>query len=353
MFQFHMRQHRLSAACSAVLAMCVCTESAMAKGTTQKWTKLSGTVDKVKITIFSAPTNNTGIFRIAAGSDGNLWFGESNPNANPNAVVKFTTTGKATAYDAPSGARPEGLALGADGNIWFAEFNNPYIDSITPKGKIKRYPVAALGGNPSYSCGFALGSNGDMYFATDHDGIGYITTKGKSGLIAIQDPGAQPVGLGLGPDKNIWYIDASGPEVGNVTPENKPGAAYSSGISGGANWGIVAGSDGRMWYTNEATAQVVAINVDGTGATTYGVTHKDGTTASPNMIVAGPDGNLYVGEADGYIDKVTTSGVVTAYELPGNPGPSFVINGMTVGPDGNIWFANDIAAQVGVFTLTK
>jgi streptogramin lyase len=352
MFQFQMKQRHLSAVCSAFLAISVGAGGAMAKGTTQKWTKLSGTVDKVKITIFSAPKNNTGIFRIAAGSDGNLWFGESNPSENPNAVVKFTTKGTATGYNPEAGARPEGLALGADGNIWFAEFTNSNIDSITPKGKITRYAVTALGGAASESCGFALGANGDIYFATDNNGIGYISTKGKSGLISLPDNAAQPVGLTLGPDGNIWFIEVSGPHIGKITPSGQV-TEYNSGIGGGANWGIASGSDGRIWYSNEAAAQVVAINVDGTGPATYTITHQDGTAGTPNMIVAGPDGNLYVGEADGYIDKITTSGVVTTYELPGNPGTNFAINGMTVGPDGNIWFANDVGAQVGVFTLAK
>jgi streptogramin lyase len=352
MFQFRIKQRHLSVACSALLAIGVGAGGAMAKGQTQKWKKLSGTVDKVKITLFSAPTNNTGIFRIATGSDGNLWFGESNPNENPNAVIKFTTKGTATAYNPEAGARPEGLALGADGNIWFAEFTNDKIDRITPNGKITPFTVAALNGAASESCGFALGANGDIYFATDNDGVGYITTKGKSGLISTGDNGAQPVGLTLGPDGNIWFIDVSGPYIGKIMP-NGQFTDYNSGIGGGANWGIASGADGRIWYTNEAAAQVVAINVDGTGLSAYTVTHQDGTAGTPDMIVAGPDGNLYVGEADGYIDKVTTSGVVTTYELPGNPSTNFVINGMTVGPDGNIWFANDVAAQVGVYTLSK
>jgi streptogramin lyase len=335
-----------------MLAMGVSAVVSGAKGAPQQWSKLSETVDGVKITLFSAPVNNTGVFRIAAGSDGNLWFGESNPSASPNAVVKFSTTGKATLYDPVAGARPEGLALGADGNIWFAEFTNSYIDSITPTGKTKRYSIPALAGSPSYSCGLALGSNGDVYFATDQDGVGYITPKGKSRLINTGDNGAQPVGLGLGPDHNMWFIDVSGPNIGKITPAGAV-KSYQSGISGGANWGIVAGSDGRMWYTNEAAAEVVAIDVDGKSETPYLVTHKDGTTAMPTTIVAGTDGNLYVGEANGYIDKVTTSGDVTSYRLPGNPGSNFVINGMTVGPDGNIWFANDVGAQVGVFRLSQ
>ncbi len=347
MFQFHARHAMLALACGTMLAGAAAGR-ASAQTQPQKWSHLSGTVKGVKITLFSAPENDTGIFRIATGSDGHLWFGESGAND----IVKFTTTGEATSYQPIAGAKPEGLALGANGAIWFAEFTTSYIDSITPSGKIKRFPVAALNGGPSDSCGFVLGANGDIYFTTDFNGVGDITKGGKSSLISIGDNSAQPVGLGLGPDGNVWFIDVSGPYIGKITPKNVV-TSYQSGIGGGANWGIVAGADGRMWYTNEAAHDVVAFDITTEAATAYPVTHTDGTAATPDMIVAGPDGNLYVGEATGYIDKVTTAGAVTAYPLPGNPGGNFVINGMTVGPDGNIWFANDIAAQVGVFTLTQ
>jgi len=328
--------------CTGVVLLAVSLHSpaASARGAVTKWSKETGVVDGMKITIFSAPQNNTGVFRIASGSDGNLWFSE--PAAN--AVVKFTTAGKATAYPAALGAKPEGLALGADGNIWFAEWNTDHIDRITPKGVIKQY---AVGANPTESCGLALGSDGKIYFATDGQGVGWIATNGKTGLIETGDNSAQPVGVGLGPDKNMWFIDVSGPHIGKITPKFKV-TAYTSGIGGGANWGITAGSDGRVWYTDEANAQIDAINIDGTGLTQYPV--PGGT---PTMIIAGPDGNLYFGETGGVIGRITPEGVVTRYTLPGNPGANFQIDGMTVGPDGNIWFANDAGAQVGMFELKK
>jgi streptogramin lyase len=330
----------------ALLATCGVSCGAAAKCTTAQWSKSSGVVDHVKISIYSAPTNDTGVFRIATGSDGNLWFGE----AAANAVVRFTTKGKATACVVTSSTttntKPEGLALGADGNIWFAEFNTNIVGKITPALKINYYTVPA---NPTLTCGMALGSNGDVYFATDQDGIGYISTKGRSGLVSTANNNDQPVGLGLGPDKNIWYIDVSGPYIGKITPKEAASAYQIDFSPNGANWGITAGPDGRIWFTDSGNARIGAINVDGTGLTFYTVPDN----GTPDMIIEGPDGNLYFGEADGVIGRITTAGVVTRYPLPGNPGTNFPINGMAVGPDGNIWFANDVAAQVGVFPLSS
>jgi streptogramin lyase len=58
---------------------------------------------------------------------------------------------------------------------------------------------------------------------------------------------------------------------------------------------------------------------------------------SPDGITAGPDGNLWFTEYNSNkIGKVTTSGAFTEYSIPPNPGggPSDI----TTGPDGNLWF---------------
>lgn len=62
-------------------------------------------------------------------------------------------------------------------------------------------------------------------------------------------------------------------------------------------------------------------------------------------IVAGPDGNLWLGVSslvgsevtgaprfEGHIDRITTTGEVT--ELPGTPG----VSALAAGPDGNVWY---------------
>ena len=56
----------------------------------------------------------------------------------------------------------------------------------------------------------------------------------------------------------------------------------------------------------------------------------------PNGITAGPDGNLWFAERLGVkIGKITTAGVITEF-----PVPTFgsYPNGITAGPDGNLWF---------------
>jgi hypothetical protein len=67
-------------------------------------------------------------------------------------------------------------------------------------------------------------------------------------------------------------------------------------------------------------------------------------------ITAGPDGNLwftsFLGEK---IGKITTSGVITAeYSLPSGSGPE----GITAGPDGNLWFTTYSSSKIGKITTS-
>ena len=69
---------------------------------------------------------------------------------------------------------------------------------------------------------------------------------------------------------------------------------------------------------------------------------------SPDVIVAGPDGNLWFTEQNGNnIGEVTPSGAVSEYPVPtadSQPG------GIALGPDGNMWFTEVHTDQVGKIT---
>lgn len=57
--------------------------------------------------------------------------------------------------------------------------------------------------------------------------------------------------------------------------------------------------------------------------------------SQPLGIVTDSDGNLwFAGRASHKIGRITTSGIVTAYSLPGTPQPFY----LTAAPDGAIWF---------------
>jgi hypothetical protein len=93
----------------------------------------------------------------------------------------------------------------------------------------------------------------------------------------------------------------------------------------GASYGITAGPDGNLWFTESSTGNVGRITPNGV------VTEF--TAHSGEGITAGPDGNLWFTDPAGKIGRITTSGVVTEFSI--HTQNSFPL-GITTGPDGNL-----------------
>ena len=234
---------------------------------------------------------------IVTGPDGNLWFAESSGGR----IGKITTSGVITEYPVPVPAHPQldAIAVGPDGNLWFTvedlDFSAPYqverIGKITPAGAITEYP------GPSYSVhlqGIAAGADGNLWFTQSNGYIGKITTAGAANQYGI----------------------AEQPNPGQITP----------------------GPGGALWFS--------AVGIGDTGASVYGDVGFIDTSGKVTQftfpqhyygpgIATGPDGNLWLGESEGYnVAKMTPSGTLVEYAVPSHSHPLFV----TAGPDGNVWF---------------
>jgi streptogramin lyase len=74
------------------------------------------------------------------------------------------------------------------------------------------------------------------------------------------------------------------------------------------------------------------------------------SSSTPQGITTGPDGNLwFTEEGVNKIGKITTSGTITEYSIPtSNSFPYFI----TSGPDGNVWFTEAGTSQIGKITTS-
>jgi streptogramin lyase len=120
---------------------------------------------------------------------------------------------------------------------------------------------------------------------------------------------------------------------------------FDTGLTAGVGlWGITAGPDGNVWFTEETNNAVGRIT-PGAVITEFGAGFP---TGSPRGIVTGPDGNLWVAMAggDGAIARVTKAGVVTEFPVPTAGDPTDI----AVGPDNNLWYVNSAADLVGRIT---
>jgi len=108
----------------------------------------------------------------------------------------------------------------------------------------------------------------------------------------------------------------------------------------GGSFGITAGPDGNLWFTDEGN-KIGRI-------TTAGVI-TEFTAHSGEGITAGPDGALWFTDPAGKIGRITTAGAVTEFTIP--TANSFPL-GITAGPDGNVWFTEVSGGKIGRITTS-
>jgi streptogramin lyase len=71
--------------------------------------------------------------RIAAGSDGAMWFGE------PRAIGRIAVNGSITRFALPNGLRPNDIASGRDGALWFT--SDICLGRMTRSGQVTTWPI--------------------------------------------------------------------------------------------------------------------------------------------------------------------------------------------------------------------
>ncbi len=277
---------------------------------------------------------------VAAGADGNLWFGESGASevgyVTPGGTVQQFATGGGIAY----------ICQGSDGNMWFTEFGANRIGRVTPAGTVTEFG-GLTGTQPE---GIALGSNGSVYVAMFGAGSsGYVdavTTGGSVSASSQISGGPQTQGIVSGPDNRLWVTEAF-PYPGTLhldamttafalTPYPVP--------SGAQLRDIVSGPNGHLWVNDSGNDQMDEVTTAGVFVHQYNL-----GSAYPTGLAVGSDGNLYYGgNGTNVIGQMTPGGVETDFSIP-TSGAS--VSGVASGPDGNIWFAEASATKIGRFIL--
>jgi virginiamycin B lyase len=249
---------------------------------------------------------------------------------------------------------PTGAQVGAadvtaapDGNVWFTDPVQPAVGRIAPSGQVTEFSTI---GNPGGS--ITAGPDGNVWFVGRSlgGGVGRVTPNGQVTEFALP-AFTQPVAITAGPDGNVWFtasIYPSGDVVGRVTPAGQItefAIPVPPGESGTA-YGITAGPDGNLWFLHDGG---ILARITPAGQITDHVADAVGTA-----ITSGPDGNLWTAGTlfdtqtgavlGGYVDRISLSGSVTAFSLGGpNSSPALI----RPGPDGNLWFTEPGANEVG------
>jgi hypothetical protein len=152
------------------------------------------------------------------GPDGKVWAA----NDTNDRVLRFNGGAALdTTIDVPAGSRPWRLATGSDGNVWVAEYAARAIDRITPAGTRTRSPLPH-GGDPN---DIAVGPDGALWIA-EYEGqaIVRMTTDGQvTNEFRLPTAGGKACGVTTGPDGAIWFTDCIRGRIGRVQLDSSLG----------------------------------------------------------------------------------------------------------------------------------
>ena len=204
----------------------------------------------------------------------------------------------------------------------------------------------------------APGPDGDVWFTESGNLVGRITPAGKIREFPTgKGVATEPQGIAAGPEGDLWFTQPWGNRIGRIS---RTGAVtqFSIGMSAdrmGGPAAITKGPEGNMWFT-QLSGSALEDNRIGritpAGVVTEFSTGRPSESGAIPMsledtgITVGPDGNLWFTQPDDTaIGRITPAGVVTEF-LTGRS-PESQPEGIAVGRDGNLWFVEPFANRVG------
>jgi len=156
---------------------------------------------------------------------------------------------------------------------------------------------------------------------------------------------AEPYGIAAGPDGNLWFTEyeVNHNNIGRITTTGVV-TEFAIPTAGSGPTDVAAGPDGNLWFTELQGNKIGRITVAGV-ITEFPIPTAG---ASPQGITAGPDGNLwFTEEGKDQIGRITTTGVITEFPTPTAASTPW---GIAAGPDGNLWFAEYNGNNIGRIT---
>lgn len=284
---------------------------------------------------FKIPGNGHCPTGIATGSDKSLWY--TDPCGE--LIGRVTLDGRFSRFAVPAGTEPDEIAAGRSGVLWFtgagSNVTGDTVGKITTSGTITLYKTPTANSGP---VGITQGPDGAMWFTEwNASRIGRIDGNGRMTEYPLLPSSRNPEGITTGPDGALWFAEASTDNVGRITPD---GTVTEVNVGAPTNF-IALARDGALWATEDNADGLARITSAGV-VTTF---HVRG--ANPFVIISGPHGDPWFTAGGKTLERFNlTSGDMAPHIDPNyNSSPE----ALTVGPDGNIWFAEFQTGKIGVY----
>ena len=201
---------------------------------------------------------------IVAGPDGAMWFLESGADK----VGRITAAGVITEFDLPERdrmhANPEDITVGPDGAVYVTETLRSRVARIDPTtGAITELPPPGEQNAPF--AGITAGPDGALWFSVTGDGVGRMTTAGRSvkrfAVPGTDTPRAWPWDLVPGLDGTVWFIEEGGARVLRVDAQGKVSevARFTKGAIATSGLQQLAVGNGAVWLSEPGANQLARV----------------------------------------------------------------------------------------------
>jgi virginiamycin B lyase len=233
----------------------------------------------------------------------------------------------------PVSSPPSYIVSGPDGNLWFTP-GFPGIGKISTSGVVTQVPI----GNSDGAGALVFDKDGNLWFAEGTNSIARMSSNGE--IVSFTLPGTSFFSITVGADGNLWFSGLPATAIGKITSS---GSVSQYPLSSNP-YAVTAGPDGNIWFTEFGNG---IGKITPSGVVTEFSVPGNSFPQSPNLsnITAGPDGALWftdMSDDTGKIGRITTSGAISEFTIPDFQGIQ-QLGGITSGPDGAIWFTESSA----------
>ena len=286
-------------------------------------------------TPFALPSGDGYPTALVLGPDGNMWFASTG-----GFIGEFSATGVLTHQFSVPTQGDEGvfhLAVGSDGGVWFTEdlstvsdesgwVGTSMIGRISAMGQVNVFPLQPGTGDVG---GMVLGADGYLWFTENSD------AQGTPALVSVQPSryttvyplptGVHGSALTEGPDGNLWVVenfDLAPGQVnhGQVAVVDDAGAQVAAYTEPGLSevQSVTTGPDGNIWYADDARQAIIQIDLHHGAAApvTLSVAADPSAGADHASVTA-----QVTGSASSLQGPVTPTGTVV-FSVNGSPQPA-------------------------------
>jgi virginiamycin B lyase len=289
------------------------------------------------IVTYKVPTAGAHPFQITVGPDNNLWFVE----AAASKIGRSTTSGIITEFPTTTGSAGPYDIVSLGGFLWFAETNINKIGKCDTNGTMLAELLITVGSNKSTVTFLAAGADGNIWYTdVSNSNVGRMTPAGSSMLFPAATA-SEPLRMTAGPDGNIWFTEFIGNRISSITPT---GTITRNTIMTNSAFPVAIASDKSMGLAFLEIGKVGRITTGGQVTGEYPLPSGVSGVGQGSNIVLGPDGNFWFTNGAESIIRMTPTGTMTRYTVPGT---GQAASGLVVGPDGNLWFVDLLQNFIG------